>query len=256
MDAKKRVSRLAAGTSVLMSSIPDHWFVWSLRATGFGNGLPGARSAWLAVFQEEPEETRTQRNGVEQCRGPLARGWLRQLGREHRRVDLVQQAVLPPQADYGAFVTLQSFRTVLEPFTRYAEALFKACNPVSRVALGGILKARTSTVSESVGLLRKWLPALQIDDAAEDLVYRINRPTLSDEMRMNRLGTWSAVLEQRVEISGDGVHQGPPAPTVVLEIDINTDANRNEPIPQEKLAKVLEVMTREFSSVALNGDRL
>lgn len=241
-----------------MTRIPDRWFVSSLRATVFGSHdeMLSARDAWVAVFADEPDESRRTKAGDESCSGVAANRWVLNIAKTvDGRIDLVQQAMIPPNVDFSKFSTLRSYRSVLDDFRLKAVALLANCGSVSRVALGGVLRMRSQGHDGSLASLREMLPTIRLDDGVQDLIYRVNRPGQTRGFRINRVCTWASLVERAFAIGPDGMREGPLQNVVQLEIDMNTDPRLGTSIPTVDLVAVFGDLAEEFANHVDRGDR-
>ena len=113
--------------------------------------------------------------------------------------------------------------------------------------------------------LAAYLPAVNIDpDHSTDFFYQINRARDSatgiTNLRINRLSKWSVaqistaglVLEPTRILYHD-VPQGYLA--CRLELDINTAAERREPLPRETVSNVWQELLNLGREIVIDGDQ-
>jgi hypothetical protein len=85
-------------------------------------------------------------------------------------------------------------------------------------------------------------------------MFRVNRPTPTEGILINRLITWSTITEQLFEITAEGVRQKDRAFAVQLDLDISTDAYSTGMIPAQKVPLLILAMKEHFIHSADKGD--
>jgi hypothetical protein len=141
------------------------------------------------------------------------------------------------------------------------------CPKIKRMAVTGLLMQEEKSHDEAYYLLQRYLQgSVKIDPESTDFMYRVNRPqfsrTSAHGLRVNRLATWSAIkfsvahLTFLVGSEGEGATFKPTTGGygVVLQCDVNTDAERAEEIPHETVAPLFDELIDLTSGIAANGD--
>lgn len=130
---------------------------------------------------------------------------------------------------------------------------------VFRLAFGAVLISEQPSRPVTYASLQPLLHNVKLDPESTDLMYRINRPRSSrvlDGLKINRISTWQAIsLQQLVAI--DDMSTATTATLAVaarLELDVNTDAERDKPVPSEQLPRLLEELVSTAREIALKGD--
>ncbi len=246
--------------------MPD-WRVEQLRLTVF---LPTdlrqpAPSWWREIVGQEPPNQTIQQGIVIQHVGPV-RGNYCQLALEIKseRVDwtfgpLTSEEGLTGFPSFDELVpSLQVFRELLLP---WAEQI----TGVRRIAFGGVLSVAVPDRIAGYRALQPLLPSLTLDvERSSELLYQINRHATSlaiPGLRINRLCNWAVVLAKMAQFqigpAGAQVVMSPneTALTAVrLQLDINTDADRVEPLPSDTIRPVCEELVNYGEQIAVRGD--
>ena len=238
----------------------DTWFVNLLRFTVMSSeldALPSADDAWKAVYDDEPH-SRSERAPLRltECRGRKAR-WSRVVRQVSNRVDVIEEAVVPPDAWFGDFSTLDDHRDVID---RFADSWRRLAREVdlgraTRIALAGQLYRAAPDKEAACQQLDALLPSVEVDPSTSDFSYRINRPRTRDGVKINRVMKWS-VMEQRTQvIIGHRVHDTGCHYAVGLEFDINTDGEREDPLGQADIVDFAEGLRGELERISAHGEK-
>lgn len=137
--------------------------------------------------------------------------------------------------------------------------------PTKRLAAGMVLSHPQASFEEAMTQLQDFLPDVRIDPRSQDLQYRINRPRHGRLGRINRISTWaigvSGLVQGAVSAAGAQalVLQGQiqltdVVRTIHLELDVNTDADRVDPIASADVLPVLEELLAAALEIASVGD--
>jgi hypothetical protein len=249
---------------------PLDWNVQSLRLTAFhtARDLPDLESWWAELAGQVPEtRVARPREGLAEVMGDFAAEQLNParltLGSQPSRIDWLLQAQDSPPPGIPCLGPLPRvlpfFTDTMHPW------LDRLPFDINRLALGVILLFPVATRQEGYSLLSRFLP-LTLDPNSSDFLYRINRPAVSESLadgtQLNRLSTWSVLLVELVRLSispgtvrADVSHQGEPALACRLELDVNTPADRTEPLPRDKYRPLLTELAAMAQSIADRGDR-
>jgi hypothetical protein len=164
-----------------------------------------------------------------------------------------------PLANIGSF--LETRDRFVELMSRW---LNNYCPPVKRLGFAGSLLQKTENHDSGYTTLGRYLPEVRIRLDSSDFMYRINRKVPSEALpgiQLNRLNSWvfikgvlfvQAVTAGAPEQAGHQV--GPEEYACVLEFDINTPAERTEPLPQDRLQAIFQECARHATNFAAHGD--
>jgi hypothetical protein len=141
------------------------------------------------------------------------------------------------------------------------------CPQIKRMAFTGLLIQEAASHEDAYRLLQRYLqPTLRIDPESTDLIYRINRPRCSKavtfDLRINRLSTWSAAkfsVSARAHLPGPENQDIPLWPSttgygVMLQFDVNTDAEWIKEIPRERIGPLFDELLELAIEIAKHGD--
>ncbi len=135
--------------------------------------------------------------------------------------------------------------------------------PIRRLAFAGTLVQQVDDHRAAYERLDQYLRWVDIDPESSDFLYRINRRRPSNSgiagLNLNRLATWAAMMFQiqRVAFVGGAppVQQpGRESHAATVDLDINTSADREEPLPRERLGQLFTELTDVALDVATHGD--
>src|SRR6185503_4859551 len=133
----------------------------------------------------------------------------------------------------------------------------EALPPLKRIALGATLVHSAASNDDALMLLAAFLPAVVVTPGTEDLRYRINRPRLSrvtDGLKLNRLAEWSVGRTTVLQIGPSGEEPSVSAPICLLELDINTAAERTDSFRREDAGLLIGEMSEVAIEIAEKGD--
>jgi hypothetical protein len=143
--------------------------------------------------------------------------------------------------------------------------LNEGCPEIKRIGFAGTLAQPVSDHEAAYRRLDEYLVAVQVDPGSTDFNYRVNRQKPSDlnipGLFLNRLSTWSAL---KMQTSFQAVTQPDIPPSTVLrndyyvcmlQFDINTPADRMEPLPREMLSDSFRELVNKATEIAEQGDR-
>jgi hypothetical protein len=150
----------------------------------------------------------------------------------------------------------------LKPMKTWITSL---CPPIKRMAFAGLLVQGAESHGDAYQLLQRYLiRTVQIDPASTDFQYRINRrtPSVRSALSINRLSTWSAL---KVAVSARAFIPGHEQSFTrhqvfedqygaLLQLDINTDAEREDEIPGGERPALLDELVSHADSLASTGD--
>jgi len=206
--------------------------------------LPSA--LWQEVVGDEPEHSIKQRAlSLTSDSGRFADGTLT-LNILPSRIDWVYEAV-GIRADGGGPALMGPFPTAAEPLVEIGcrWAAMASFPHTSRIALGVTLVSPVSDRETGYLELANFVDGVPDAAEASDFHYQVNYPRPSragvEGLLINRLAKWS-VNAFRLGILGPGgmtTSIGEIKTHLNLELDINTSADREAPIPKENVESVI-----------------
>ncbi len=242
---------------------PTSWQAELVRFVAF-TASPFVDESWFRLFTgEEPsEESKARDRGLTRAEGPFMNGRL--------ILDFLPdrfQFLYSPTPSKAPASGLGPARAAWAAFVEGVETFFAqaTCPEVKRVGLGSICSYRVADRTGGYRVLSGLLPTVTFDpDTDEDLFFQISRPRQSATfgITINRLCKWTVPIRSVVSVQiGPGgnpaavVREGPESHAAVVELDINTDRQREEPIPAEHLVPLLKEFVGIAGNILTEGDR-
>ena len=238
------------------------WKARSLRLTVFVASEASEKAAalgWQDIVGEKPE---TEMNRGQLQVGPLPPGQLVLQKQGPTRVDMVY-AGIPQEGDSSddPIATLGPFEPAYETFRTLALRVFEKVGPVLRLALGTELVTGAKDVKSAYDLLLKHIRSTSFDlNNASEFVYQINRARPSrivSGLKVNRLVKWHASAWQSVQLEIGAATRtvtGKLNVGAVITTDINSEAERVEPLPADRIAALLDELRDLTAEVRERGD--
>lgn len=238
------------------------WGAHVLQVALFSNSVfPTEKNHFLALLGSEPDTNEDRpREGVRTQTGEVDGAHV-QIGVTPLRLDIVFSP--PPQP---ASLDVGAIRTSIGPFVselrKFSDVVLKwvesVDTPLVRVAFIGAAVAETASREETYGLLAEKIKSVAISPKMRDLIYRVNWPASTANLAegfLNRLSTWTSF---RLDVNA-GLN---PAATVTvgskhfarIDMDINTPAERREPLPRADVPKLLSEIFELAIDVAEHGE--
>jgi len=141
------------------------------------------------------------------------------------------------------------------------------CPPVKRMAFSGLLMQEAGSHEDAYRLLQRYVQqAVRIDPGSTDFNYRVNRPrnsrAVTFDLHINRLATWSAAkfsVYTRAILPGGEDQDTPLHPSrtgygIMLQFDVNTDAERLQALPAETVGTLFSELLDLANEIAASGD--
>lgn len=246
------------------------WEVETLRLTAFPVPASPARdhSWWSELIGEPPEIVSNRpREGAKTEEGAFSTGRLINVVLPVRIDWLLVPSKEPGStAEYSPSVGRLS--ELLEPFAQLMGRWLglETCPTLVRLALGAVVSHPAESRVAGYRQLAAYLPYVRLDpDNSSDFFYQINRPRIAQSgvtgLTLNRLSAWSVSFRQEMGIgimlgSSQLPHAvvGRQAYACRLQLDINTDQNRSEPLPRDSLGQLLEQLTGLAKEIVGGGD--
>ena len=244
------------------------WDVESLRLTAFPIPASPIEDVgwWESLMGEPPEvEVVRPREGGKRMEGTFEHGRL-VIQTSPARIDLLA-IPSPAQEATSGFLKIGKFEQILGRFDEVMHRwlTLDSCPEIQRVAFGAVLLSPVDSKVSGYRQLAAYLPSVTIDpEHSTELFYQINRPRESatgiPDLKINRLSKWSVaqistaglVLEPARILYHD-VPQGYLA--CRLELDINTAAERREPLPREIVSNVWQELLNLGREIVIDGDQ-
>jgi hypothetical protein len=195
--------------------------------------------------------------------GPFEK-WMLHLQIDLLRIVFTLQPQVPPD-DLVWFPTLGD--SIREPMDSLISLVLKwrdSCDmDVKRIGLTGRLIQRTRNQSSGYRLLKTYLPTVKLGSGCTDLIFRINRPrtmkSMPGKVTINRLSTWSFLKQIRTvearsadsKLTRGKTHE---AFASCLDFDVNTAADRSDPLPQKNWPRILRELATTALETAARGD--
>ena len=246
-----------------------NWLTETIRFTIFptpSSPINSPDSWWESFVGDQPDIISKQpKDGSTNIVGQLQDGDVKLiLNIQPDRIDWqlipnVQQNVGMPD-NVGDLFTVMPL--ILEPVIKW---LNNSGIEVERIAFGAILLKRTDSKVESYEELNKLLPKVEIDPkGSSDFAYQINRQRISShisDLKINRLSKWSAMrigkFKLQQQTSGDTSRPLQVTETIFacrIELDINTSAEVNKPIPTEQYEAIINELIELGQEIIEKGD--
>ncbi len=241
--------------------IESVWHAEKVRVTAFvspGSELPDP-GVWEQVIGEPPEKTTEQpRVGLVQCEGLFQRGilalklqlqkldWIYGVAPNRVGTDVPHLPVIGPASE--------AFDDLLSPIKVWLGSF----SHVQRLAFGATVMQPAENHQRGYEIVDHYLPDVTVDGQSSDLRYRVNwrrDSNVLDDAYINRLSSWSVAQIRLVGLSGAGVQEIPGADTFacILELDINTPAERDHEIPNDKLVPMLDELVLLAKEIMESG---
>lgn len=242
------------------------WSTEILRLTAFHQlGVQkGHNDWWESVTGSQPESKNLKpREGGYEVAGPFANGVLT-LRADVARFDWILSGAVSMDKPLTTFPLVGSLQDAMGSFMPLMQAWLPTAPPINRIAFGAVWQQQVSDRVAGYRLLDAYLPFVELDaEKSSDFLYQINRHHTASEfgqMHINRIARWSVALMQPVTIAlGAGkpptsVSTGESVSALRLELDINTDATRTEPLSPNTLASFYKYLAKLGTEFAEKGD--
>lgn len=176
------------------------------------------------------------------------------------KIDLVYLPAASSESASGRPADVGTFDEAFAAITEPAVKLFGAALPIMRVALGAQLTRSAATQGEANRILVEHIGSTSFDlSNARDFHYQVNRPRKSlliEGISINRLVKWHEVVWQvmTIEPATGRKFEGTPQPGALLELDINTEAERSTELPAGQLPRLLDELRSLAAEIIERGD--
>lgn len=244
----------------------DAWNAEMLRVTAFHRlGQQSDRNLWEEVTGSSPESKVSKpREGGYEVSGPCAGGVLT-LRADPARIDWLYTVAVSMDKPLPTYPTVGPFPDALNIFSPLMSRWLQLAPSIVRLAFGAVLLRQVSNRIEGYEWLDAYLPHVEIEPIhSSDFLYQINRHHVAeafDKLHVNRVSKWS--VAQFLPLSLQVTMSQVPAPQAVVgdavdalrvDLDMNTDALRQEPLPKDKLVALLNLLESLGKEIAKKGD--
>lgn len=248
--------------------MPD-WRVEQLRLTVFSaqNLRQPVPNWWREIAGADPSMQTVQQGIVVQHVGVIRNGYCQlRLDIKPGRIDWLMMPNVDPNEMPTSFPSFDSYTGAIGVFRELILPWAGRLTDVRRVAIGSVQTFAVDSKEAGYRALAPLLPAVQLDPLrSSDLVYQINRhavsPSAVEGLHINRLSHWSVVRFKLIafQVTGGGppvaVNDAvPDANAVRLQLDVNTDAERSEFLPNTAIVPIVEELIRFSDEIADRGD--
>lgn len=261
-----------------LASTPQRvWLLEQMRATFFFTAPTVWQPKRLLQSVTGQEPTQIQQPIAmsmiqESC--PLGSGQFT-IGQNANRIDVVLSAVpavapvLTPGEEQKPhkpqFIKLGPYRDQIPAFRTILTKLVGQLSGFSRLGVLPVVFCEGPGPDEIYKLLCDLFPRFGLErEGIEDFIWKTNRRRRSEidaALWINRLTTWTVIQTQTLEM----IVATPNAPTlqatptglfaVRVELDINTDHLRKDPLPNEATMKLLDELLSHAEGFMNSGDR-
>lgn len=246
----------------------EAWETESLRFTAFPIPVSPIEDVcwWQSIVGQPPEvEVKRPREGGIRAEGSFEAGRLI-LETLPFRIDL--RLIPSPELSSTnlGFATIGKFTEIIEPFAQVMNKWLSldSCPEIQRIAFGAVLLASVDSRESGYRQLAAYLPSVDIDpENSIDLLYQINRPRKSNtkisNLTINRLTKWSVavVLGGDFFVESEQIAYRKRLQKYVacrLELDINTNVGKQEPLPRDRIASILSEFMDVAKEIVIEGD--
>lgn len=239
------------------------WLAQVLRLTAFPVDPEAAlkQDLWEEVMGE-PSETSTRKKLLRTDEGRIDSKVLT-LTIDLKRIEWAFYPEIDPLNLPAEIPSLGAFTAAIDECSDFIRRFFSGhCPEIQRLAFGAQLVRPSESREGAYRILDSCLQDVKVDQNSHDFLYRINKKrkclSLAHGPEINRLSTWSAIKLQFGTIVQGSEPLSPLHPTewegCRLELDINTDANRKEPLPGESLLEIWQELVDLGKEIAERGD--
>lgn len=241
------------------------WLATNLRFTFFysSGNRPDFHPAWKAIAEdaETSAEIENKKSNEVIITGPLENHTLRIVfGPTKGDIILIPARLENPNLPPHIGEALPSFKQFRGWILRYFTS--GELPETNRIAFGAQLAKISDDLDDTRKEIKKYLPFLTLENAsAGDLIYQINRSVKSrviPKLLINRLTTWKQ-LQQFALTVRPGLDAAPSSEAQSLFVfqtvlDINTDAERSESLPSDKIQNMFTELIERGTEILENGD--
>jgi len=266
-EANKEKEAMA---KAIENPLPDvsAWITESLRLTAFHRLGPQQddRRWWEAIAGADPESKNLKpREGGFEITGPYS-GAVLTLKADLLRFDWLLTAAFSLDKPAADFPTIGPFPKALQDFLPGMNKWLTQAPPIFRLAFGAVVLQPVEDRISGYKALAPYLSSVELDpDNSSEFSYSINRHRKAEAfegMHINRLSRWSVGHFQAMMVAmvvGQGARTdavpGKGLHALRVELDINTDPTRNDPLPKDKLPALFDYLVSLGQEILAKGDK-
>jgi hypothetical protein len=235
-------------TNGAAAKAPEYpWLTEMVRITAFPMpGMTLVPKRWNEIFAgEEPDQILRQPTMPHLEGGPF-NGDRLSISHSPARFDMVVSPTAPSTPS-TELLHIEDLDVVFDRLLIPAKHALKPDAPIQRIALGAVRMLPISAVRDSHEVFKRFVPQItNIPDNATDLAFQINIPVLLNDpiptLVVNRLLKLQDAAIQLLGVTPAPTSVVPVMPTrfaVRLELDINTAAERPNPLPNDLVPELL-----------------
>ena len=174
--------------------------------------------------------------------------------------------VLAPSADFPRLKvdklppSIGLFTETRDDFVKTISHWLVSSPPIFRVAFGARLMLPVTDKEEAFRRLSSYLPFILDEKNSTDFSYQINRPRISrvlgGDIRINRLTRWASLVFRTIvtTVGKTNVTTQSNNYACFLELDMNTDADVDKPLPEKDLTNLFLELVQLANEIAEKGD--
>ena len=244
------------------------WTTETLRLTAFHQqGPQNDDNGWWQDIAGAPPESKNlkPREGGYEVTGPYG-GAALTLRADLMRFDWLLTAAISLDKPMVEYPTIGPLPDALNTFLPRMIAWLPKAPALSRLAFGAVVLRPVEDRISGYKALTPYLPCVELDpEHSSEFSYSINRHYKADAfdgMHINRLSKWSVGHFQAMRLtviagqgSRTGAVPGQELHALRLELDINTDAARREPLPQARLPALFDQLVKLAKEIVEKGDK-
>lgn len=240
------------------------WGAAALQIALFSKATPFSPSLDLygALFGVEPDVSEERpKEGARRQQGQIGDVQV-QVGITPLRIDVVLSPVQTVGLNADALpISMGEFGAEADKFAeRVTKWISGFSSPLSRIAFIGVAVASASSREDAYGILAQSVKSLKITPKMQDLIYRVNWTAPTARLKegfLNCLTTWSAFkLSTSAGFSPRETVQLTERQFARIDLDYNTPAERDEPLPQSELAGLFQELFTLAKATVAKGERV
>lgn len=234
------------------------WSADHLRASLFTSDVWTApvESIFSGAFGVEPETITNKPAASESSAIGVWNGFRLEVKRTFNRIDFILQAI--PSEAAGPMPLIHDATSVLPKFSSLiAKWASNQAQGVIRVALGCNAFLAAENVEAGYIKLKELIKVIDIDvNRFREFRFQVNLPfssSVSEETTINRLSNWGVIGLRAALIGVEAPRYFDDKHYVSCSMDVNTNAERTQPISIDLLEKLIEELSLTCSTVLEAG---
>jgi hypothetical protein len=213
-------------------------------------------SIFSSAFGVEPETITNKPAASESSAIGSWDGFRLEVKRTLNRIDCILQAI--PSEVVGPMPLINDTTSVLPKFSSLvAKWASSQAQGVTRIALGCNAFLAVENVEVGYIKLKELIKVIEIDvNRFKELRFQVNLPfssSVSEEITINRLSNWAVIGFRAALIGLEAPRYFDEMHYVSCSLDVNTNAERTQPISSDLLEKLTEELSLTCSTVLEAG---